>query len=194
VVPPEPDWTRLFEDVALLQRGHFLLSSGRHSSAYIQVAQLLQYPDLAARALGALAGRFAGRGIEVVAGPAIGAVIIAYEVARSLHARAIWTERVDERMVLRRSLRVQPGERALVVEDVITTGGSAREVRDILAAAGAVVVGFAALVDRRGESQPGDLPVEALVRLPLPVYAAAHCPLCAEGAPLMKPGSRVAAR
>ena len=189
-VVPQRDWSRLLEDVAMLQRGHFLLTSGLHSPVYIQAARLLQHPGLASPVFRALAQPFVGRGIQVVAGPAIGAIIIAYEVARYLNARAVWTERVDGRMTLRRSFEITPGERTLIVEDVITTGGSILEVRDALVPAGAEVVGIAALIDRRGADRLEDTPVEALVRMPLPTYPPDACPLCAAGTPLVKPGSR----
>ncbi len=183
-------WARLLEDVAMVERGHFLLSSGLHSSVYVQVARLLQHPDLATRALATMARTFRDRNVQLVAGPALGAVVIAYDVARYLGARAVWTERVDGRMALRRSFAVAPGERTLVVEDVITTGGSVAEVKDVLEAAGAEVVAFSALVNRLGQNRLGGLPVEALVRLDLPTYSAEACPMCAEGLPLTKPGSR----
>lgn len=184
------DWSRLLEEVGMLERGHFLLSSGLHSPVYVQVARLLQHPRIATAVFEEMARPFVDRGIQLVAGPAIGAVIIAYEVARYLGARATWTERVDGRMALRRSFSVAPGERALIVEDVITTGGSVLEVRDALAAAGASVVAIGTVVDRLGIERLGGLPVEALVRMPLPTYAPETCPLCAEGIPLTKPGSR----
>ncbi len=184
------EWARLLEDVAMVERGHFLLSSGLHSPVYVQVARLLQHPHLATRALAAMAGPFRDRDVQVVAGPAVGAVVIAYDVARYLGARAVWTERVDGRMALRRSFAVAPGERALVVEDVITTGGSVGEVKDVLEAAGAEVVGIAALINRFGQGRLSGTPIEALVRLDLPTYPAGACPMCTEGAPLTKPGSR----
>jgi orotate phosphoribosyltransferase len=180
----------VLEMVNMVERGHFLLSSGLHSPVYVQVARLLQHPGPSGRACAALARPFAGRAIDVVAGPAVGAVIIAYEVARRIGARAVWTERVDGRMALRRSFTVSPGERALVVEDVITTGGTLLEVRDVLTAAGAEVVAFAAVVDRRGADFLAGVPVHALVRMPLETYEAGACPLCAAGVPLVKPGSR----
>ena len=191
-VEGDRDWSRLLEEVAMVERGHFLLSSGLHSPVYIQVARLLQHPRIATAVFEAMARPFVDRGIQVVAGPAIGAVIIAYEVARYLSARAVWTERVDGRMTLRRSFSVAPGERALVVEDVITTGGSVLEVGDALTAAGAEVVGIAAVVDRLGTGRLANVPVEALVRMPLPTYSREACPLCGEGIPLVKPGSRAA--
>ena len=184
------DWSRLLEEVAMVERGHFLLSSGLHSPVYVQVARLLQHPRIATAVFEEMARPFADRGIQLVAGPAIGAVIIAYEVARYLGARATWTERVDGRMALRRSFSVAPGERALIVEDVITTGGSVLEVRETLVSAGADVVGIAAIVDRLGTDRLGDVPVEALARMPLPTHPREACPLCAEGIPLAKPGSR----
>ena len=137
----------LLREHGALQQGHFLLSSGMHSSHYIQCALLLQYPELTARVCAALAEPFRSEEVQVVLGPAIGAVVLAYETARQLRARALWAERSEGRMTLRRSFALSAGERVLVVEDVVTTGGSAKEVAALAERAGAVVVGVAAIVD-----------------------------------------------
>ncbi len=173
-----------------LQQGHFLLSSGMHSSHYVQCALLLQYPELTARICAALAEPFRGVGVQVVVGPAVGAVVLAYETARQLGARALWAERSEGKLTLRRSFRVEPGERVLVVEDVVTTGGSAREVALLTEEAGASVVGVAAVVDRSAGNHGLRWRFEPLARLEVEAYLPPLCPLCREGLPLVKPGSR----
>ena len=151
-----------FRRTGALLEGHFVLSSGLHSTSYLQCALLLQHPAEAARIGSALAERFPGQGIETVAAPAIGGLIIGYEVARSLGARFIWTEREAGRMTLRRGFTVRPGESVLVVEDVVTTGGSTRETIDALTAAGARVVGAASIIDRSGGRADVGVPRVAL--------------------------------
>lgn len=172
-------------------RGHFLLTSGRHSDTYLEKFRLLERPDLTESVVRALADRFRDAGVQVVLGPAIGGIIVAYEMARQLGVRAIFAERQDGRLTLRRGFRVQPGERCLVVEDVVTTGGSVREAVDVARQAGADVVGVAVLADRSG-GRVLDLgvPVEYLVSLDAPAWAADECPLCRAGVPLEKRGSR----
>jgi orotate phosphoribosyltransferase len=187
----EEDVLRLLERCGALQQGHFLLSSGLHSPQYVQCALLLQDPEATARVCAALVRPFRDSGVQVVAGPAIGAIPLVYEAARQLRARGIWTERVEGRMQLRRSFRVAPGERVLVVEDVVTTGGSAREVVELMRQLRADVVGVASLVDRTGGIDPGfGVPFTSLVRLELAAYDPVHCPLCQAGMPLHQPGSR----
>jgi orotate phosphoribosyltransferase len=171
--------------------GHFILSSGLHSASYLQCALVLQHPA-EAEALGrALAAHFAGQRIQTVAAPAIGGLIIGYEVARSLGARFIWTERDAEgRMQLRRGFSVQQGESVLVVEDVITTGGSTRETIEALRALGVRVVGAASIIDRsQGRADTG-VPRIALATLDVPATAPASCEACARGEEAIKPGSR----
>lgn len=180
----------LLREHGALQQGHFLLSSGMHSSHYIQCALLLQYPDLTARVCAALAEPFRSEEVQAVVGPAIGAVVLAYETARQLRARALWAERSEGRMTLRRSFTLSPGERVLVVEDVVTTGGSAKEVVALAERAGATVVGVAAIVDRSAGGHGLRWRFEPLVRLDVEAYLPPLCPLCREGVPVVKPGSR----
>lgn len=172
------------------QKGHFCFSSGRHSDQYLQCAQVLQYPDYAALLCGELAQHFREDGIDVVVGPALGGIIIAYEVARSLGIRAMFAEREEDKMLLRRGFQVEEGERVLVVEDVVTTGSSVNEVMELVTDRGGKVVGVGVLVDRsRGRAQFGVKTV-SLLKLDLIDYSPAECPLCAQGIPLIKPGSR----
>ena len=186
----EAEVVALLQRHGALQQGHFLLSSGMHSSHYVQCALLLQYPELTARICASLAEPFRGVGVQVVVGPAVGAVVLAYETARQLGARALWAERSEGKLTLRRSFRVEPGERVLVVEDVVTTGGSAREVALLAEEAGASVVGVAAVVDRSAGNHGLRWRFEPLARLEVEAYLPPLCPLCREGLPLVKPGSR----
>lgn len=186
----EPEVLDLLRAHGAIQEGHFLLSSGMHSSHYVQCALLLQYPAVTERVCAALAAPFRAEGVQVVVGPAVGAVVLAYETARQLGARALWAERSEGRMALRRTFSLQPGERVLVVEDVVTTGGSAKEVAVLAERAGAVVVGVSAVVDRSGGAHGLRWRFEPLVRLEVEAYLPPLCPLCREGLPLVKPGSR----
>ncbi|MEB3197723.1 MAG: orotate phosphoribosyltransferase [Candidatus Sericytochromatia bacterium] len=178
---------RLLQTEALLE-GHFALSSGLHSPRYVQCARLLQHPPQAAWAAEALA-RQMETPCDVVVGPALGGVIIAHELARALQVRALFTERVEGAMMLRRGFTLAPGERVLIVEDVITTGGSAAEAAACVRALGAEVVGYACLVDRGGAGGL-DAPCQALLALSVPTFAPADCPACRAGEPVIKPGSR----
>ena len=179
----------LVETGALLE-GHFLLSSGLHSDRYVQCARLLRLPDKAEIAFGALAELWRDRKIDKVVGPALGAVVAAYELARQLGCEGIFTERVDGAMALRRGFDITAGERVLVVEDVVTTGKSAREVADLARSRGAEVVGLASLIDR--SVCPPDFvdDFRALVRLEFATYKPEECPLCKAGGAPVKPGSR----
>ncbi len=180
----------ILERTNVLQRGHFRFSSGRHSDKYLQCAQLLQYPDYAAVVCGELAQHFRQEGIDVVVGPAMGGIVIAYEVARTLGVRSIFAEREQDRLVLRRGFHIDKNERALVVEDVVTTGASVNEVMEIVAQEGGHVVGTGILIDRsRGRAQFGVKTV-SLLEMDLVDYSPAECPMCQQGIPLQKPGSR----
>ena len=184
-----------FYETGAYLRGHFRLTSGLHSSEYLQCALVLQYPQHAetfgrmlAAELQTLAG---GRKVDVVASPAIGGLVIGHEVARALGARFIFTERDPSgKMTLRRGFAVEPGEAAVVVEDVITTGGSTREVVEILKQAGARVVGAGSIIDRSGGGADVGAPRVALKTLQVIAYQPDECPHCRAGEPLIKPGSR----
>lgn len=180
---------QVFKACGALLEGHFLLSSGLHSSQYLQCALVLQHPAHAEKLCSLLAWPFQGQGIQAVAAPAMGGIIVAHEVARSLGARALFTERAEGRMTLRRGFQIAQGERTLVVEDVITTGGSTREVVQVVEEHGGKVVGVGCLVDRSGGA-PLEMERHALVRLEIANYPPQSCPLCQEGRPLVKPGSR----
>jgi orotate phosphoribosyltransferase len=196
VTPQAESILELFRSTGSYLNGHFRLTSGLHSPAYLQCALVLQYPRHAAE-LGGLLGdelrNLATEPVSVVASPALGGLIIGHEVARALDARFIFTERDQNRqMNLRRGFAVTPGEPALVVEDVVTTGGSTRDVVDCLRAAGARPVAAGSVVDRSGGRADVGVPRLALVTLEVVTYDPADCPLCAQGIPVVKPGSRPA--
>ncbi|RKQ60586.1 orotate phosphoribosyltransferase [Thermovibrio guaymasensis] len=177
---------------AFLQ-GHFLLSSGLHSPYYLQCARVLQYPKYSEILCKELARRIKEKvsDFDFVIAPAIGGIIVSYETARHLGVRGIFAERVDGRLTLRRGFEIKPGERAVVVEDVVTTGKSTRETIEVVKSHGGEVVAVGSLVDRSGGKVDFGVPFTTLWRLEVPVYQPENCPLCREGkVPLVKPGSR----
>lgn len=181
---------RLLESCGALRRGHFLLSSGLHSSAYVQCALLLEEPRRAREVGQALAAALAPAQIDSVLAPALGGVIIGHEVAAALGVPFRFTEREGERMALRRGFGLARGERVAVVEDVVTTGKSTAETIAVAQGAGAEVVAIGSIIDRSGGRHRFEQSYAALVRLDLPAYEADVCPLCAGGEPPVKPGSR----
>ena len=180
----------LFRRVGALLEGHFRLSSGLHSSGYLQCALVLQHPREAETCGAEIANRVRDLQPAIVLSPALGGIVIGQEVARALGVRAIFAERQDGTLTLRRGFSLDPGERVLVVEDVVTTGGSTRETMAVARSAGATVIGAAAIIDRSGGQQNLDVPFHALATIDLPVYQPEACPLCARGEPVVKPGSR----
>jgi orotate phosphoribosyltransferase len=181
-----------FKDTGALLEGHFVLSSGLHSTVYLQCAIALQQTNDAVEFGEALAAQFRDLQIETVASPAIGGIVIGYEVARQLGVRFIWTEREQGRMTLRRGFTVRPGERILVVEDVITTGGSTRDTIEALQAAGASVVAAASIIDRSGGSADVGVPRVSLATLNVAAVSPVECDACQRGENVVKPGSRAA--
>lgn len=171
--------------------GHFQLSSGRHSDTYLQCALALQDPPFAVRLGHELADRLpSGLAIDVVASPALGGILAGFVVAQALGRRFVFTERKDGAMELRRGQVVAGGDRVLVVEDVLTTGGSAREAAAVIEAAGGTVAGYAAIVDRSTADHPLPFDATALLRIDARTWDADVCPLCADGVPIDRPGSR----
>jgi orotate phosphoribosyltransferase len=164
--------------------GHFKLTSGRHSGTYFEKFQVLQYPAYTQRLCGLIAGHFRDSNVELVAGPTTGGIILSFEVARQMGLRGIFAETVGEERRFLRGFRVNPGERVLVVDDVLTTGGSIRQVIDAVRRAGGEPVGVAVLVDRTGGKVDFGLPFFACLELVVPSYEAAECPQCREGVPL----------
>lgn len=179
----------LFRSSGALLEGHFRLSSGLHSSGYLQCALVLQHPRHAAALGEAIAGAVRAHGASVVLSPALGGIVIGQEVARALDVRAIFAERQEGALTLRRGFSLSSTDRVLVVEDVVTTGGSTRETMAVAHEAGAMVVGAAAIIDRGAATDLG-VPFLALARVSLPTSDPTACPLCARGEPLVKPGSR----
>src|SRR5512143_3668548 len=180
----------IYKKTGALLSGHFLLSSGLHSEQYLQSALVLQQPDIATKLCLALAEHFKNSSIEVVIAPALGGVFVSHETARALGVRALFAERVNGELSLRRGFTISPGERVLVVEDVITTGKSTKETIRVVQQAGGVAVAAASLVDRSGGKADLGVPYKSLVTLNVPTYPAEACPLCKAGSHPVKPGSR----
>lgn len=186
----ETEILKTFREHSALLEGHFILSSGLHSDRYIQCALVLQHPRVAEQLCGELAQALAGLGATLVAAPALGGILVAHEVARALGIRALFTERQEGVMTLRRGFSLSSGEPALVVEDVMTTGLSTRETVECVQKAGGKVVGVGALIDRSGGKVELGVPKAALLTLNIQNYEPANCPLCKSGIPAVKPGSR----
>lgn len=185
---------QLFERTGAYLRGHFRLTSGLHSPEYLQCARVLQFPEHAetlGQQLAEAVRKLNPAAVAVVASPAVGGLIIGHEVARALQARCIFTERdASGKMTLRRGFRVEPGENAVVIEDVITTGGSTREVCDVLKEAGARIIAAGSIIDRSGGKADVGVQRVALESMNVTAYGEAECPMCRDGVPVEKPGSR----
>ncbi|HAM38731.1 MAG TPA: orotate phosphoribosyltransferase [Elusimicrobia bacterium] len=177
---------KLFKAKKALLEGHFLLTSGLHSDKYMQCAKILQYPDIAEGIAKLLIKKIKAKKIDVVVSPAIGGIVIGQELARILKCRAIFCERENGKMTLRRGFEIKKNEKCLVVEDVITTGGSVKEIINIIKDYGGVVIGVACVVDR---SDMSDL-ISAALKINIKTYKSLECPLCKKGLVLVKPGSR----
>ncbi len=181
-----------FEEAGAIQKGHFKLTSGVHSDTYIQCAQIMQHPGFMHNLCSELGRKFRGDDIDVIVGPAIGGIIMAHVMARVLGpwVRAIFTERENGKMTLRRSFEIKEGEKVLVVEDVTTTGSSVREVIDIVNSRKGKVVGVGVLIDRSGGKVDFGIKTEKLLTVDIKTYLPEECPLCKKGIPAVKPGSR----
>ncbi len=183
-----------FREQGALLEGHFVLSSGLHSPKYLQCALALQMPNDAAHYGSMIAGHFERQQFDTVASPAIGGLVIGFSVAQALGVRFLWTERQNGEMTLRRGFTLTPGERILVVEDVITTGGSTRECIAALERNGGKVVAAASIIDRSNGTADVGVPRTSLVSLDVPSYSPETCPLCEAGIEAVKPGSRTAGK
>lgn len=180
----------IFERTGVLLEGHFRLTSGLHAAKYLQCAQLLQYPHEAGPLCEQLAEYFKDAGATVVAGPATGGIILAYEVAKYLGVKNIFGERENGVMTFRRGFKLDPSDKVLVLEDVVTTGGSVKELIECVRALGAEVIGVASLVNRSGGRVDFGVPFKSLVNLDITTYQPEDCPMCKEGSVAYKPGSR----
>jgi orotate phosphoribosyltransferase len=179
----------ILEREEAVRKGHFLLTSGLHSDTYVQCARVLQYPHLAESLAAEIAKAFSGKELDLVVSPALGGIIIGYMVAMALRKRMLFAERFEGGLALRRGQSISPGEKALIVEDVITTGGSVKELIDVVEDAGAQVVGVGALIERGGARDFG-MSKRVLLELEASAWEAGSCPLCREGVKLEAPGSR----
>ena len=186
----EDDLLALFRQSGALHEGHFRLSSGLHSPGYLQCALVLQHPREAEMLGAGLAEHVVSLGARAVLSPALGGIVIGQEVGRALGVRAIFAERQDSALVLRRGFVLEPGEKVVVVEDVLTTGLSTRETIAVATHAGAEVVAACAIVDRSGGNHGLGVPFHSLLTMRFPTYQPESCPLCQQGVPIVKPGSR----
>ena len=181
---------KAFEDNSAILKGHFLLTSGRHSDRYVQCALVMQHPDVCAELAEVLASKLPPVSVDVTIGPAMGGITLAYEMGRRLGTRALFAEREDGKMSLRRGFGLKPGERVLVCEDVVTTGGSAKEVADMAKAMGCEVTAIACLIDRSGGKAELGYPLLSVLKMEVTSWAQEECPLCKAGSAPYKPGSR----
>lgn len=187
----------LFKESHALLEGHFLLSSGKHSNRYVQCARLLQHPEMAEKVVAKIVEKVKDLDVDLIVGPAMGGIIVAYELGRQLKKPAIFTEREDNIMTLRRGFEIKEGEKILISEDVVTTGKSSLETLKVLESHGGKVIGLCCLVDRTGKENPflikenGEkLPIYSAMKLHIDTYEKDDCPLCKEGSKPVKPGSR----
>ena len=183
---------KILRDTGAILDGHFLLTSGLHSPTYVEKFKVIQYPQYTTQLCSMIARHFAGDNVQVVAGPTVGGIILAFEVARQLGVRALYAERDGERRVFRRSLTLAPGERVLVVDDILTTGGSVREVIDEVVRRRGEVIGAGILVDRTKDKIELGVPLFSCLKVSIPAYRQEECPQCQAGIPLVKPGSKPA--
>ncbi|NOR16060.1 MAG: orotate phosphoribosyltransferase [Candidatus Aminicenantes bacterium] len=184
------DILKIFKDSGALLQGHFILTSGLHSDAYFQCALVFQYPWHAETLCRGIVEHFQDDKIDVVVSPAVGGIVLGQEIARLLGVRAIFAERVDGKMTLRRGFQISPGERVLLAEDVTTTGGSVKEVLKAVETAGGDVIAVTAVVDRSGGSVEFGVPYFSLFQMEVHNFKPEACPLCQAGSAAVKPGSR----
>jgi len=180
----------IFHKTGVIQEGHFVLSSGRHADKYLQCAKVLQHPEYANELGENIAGIWQNEDIDVVIGPAIGGIIVSYIAAQALGVRSVFTERKEGKMKMRRSFELSPGDRVLIVEDVVTTGGSVREVIELLEERDVNIVGISPLVDRSGGQVSFPYTYKPVLQIFVNSYPADECELCEQGVPITKPGSK----
>ena len=182
---------KILEETGALIEGHFLLSSGQHSNQYIQCAKALRFPWHAEQIIKILCDKVRDMGMNIIVGPAMGGIITSYEIGRQLNLESIFTERINGQVTLRRGFSIKTGTNILISEDVITTGKSTLEVRNLMEEMGANVLGVACIVDRRPMNMDIGLPVFSGIKLNIKIYKEKDCPMCKQGIKLVKPGSRV---
>lgn len=187
----EKEIIEIFKKTGAFLQGHFKLSSELHSAQYLQCACVLQHPEYAEKLCSALAEKFMNEKIETVIAPALGGIIVSYEVARALKAKSLFAERVDGKMTLKRGFTLSGGEKVLVVEDVVTTGLSTGEVVEVVRSFGASVIGVGCLIDRSSKKLDFGAPFKSLVKMDIPTFEPQNCPLCKDKIPITKPGSRI---
>jgi orotate phosphoribosyltransferase len=186
----EQEVKELLIETGAIMDGHFLLTSGLHSPHYVEKFNVLQQPKYTEKLCQAMAEKFKGANIETVVGPVTGGILLAHETGKALGTRAIFTERVDGKMTFRRGFSLHEGERCLIVEDIVTTGGSIKEVIEVVKAHGGIPVAVSMLVDRSGgKANFGDVPCTALLHMDVETYKPEECPLCKQGVPMTKRGS-----
>ena len=190
MISNENDILEIFKKTGALLQGHFLLTSGRHSNKYFQCAKVLQYPEYTEQVCSIIADYFKDYDIDTVISPAMGGIIVGQEVARQLNKRSIFAEREDKKLTLRRGFTIDKGEKILVCEDVVTTGGSVFEVIDIVKDLGGEVVGVGFIVDRSNGKVDFGYPQKSTMKMEVVSYTPEECPLCKENIPVVKPGSR----
>lgn len=190
MISNENNILEIFKKTGALLQGHFLLTSGRHSNMYFQCAKVLQYPEYTEQVCSIIADYFKNYEIDTVISPAMGGIIVGQEVARQLNKRSIFAEREDKKLTLRRGFTISKGEKILVCEDVVTTGGSVFEVIEIVKEQGGEVVGIGFIVDRSNGKVDFGYPQKSTMKMEVVSYSPDECPLCKENIPVVKPGSR----
>lgn len=180
----------VFEETGALLTGHFQLRSGLHSNRFFQAALVLQYPDKSAHLCAELAQKVANLGATAVISPAVGGLIVGQDVARALGVRAIFADKDNDNLILKRGFKIKPGEKVVVAEDVVTRGGRVQQTLDLVRSLGGIPVAAVAIVDRSSGNASFDVPFFSLLQLSLPAYEPANCPLCQEGHPIEHPGSK----
>ncbi|MCD7974255.1 MAG: orotate phosphoribosyltransferase [Phascolarctobacterium sp.] len=184
----EKDAMKMLEETQAVLHGHFLLTSGLHSPMYVEKFNVLQHPKYTEKLCQEIARRYADANVEIVVGPVTGGILLSHEVGKALGTRAIFTERENGKMTLKRGFHIEPGMRVLVVEDIVTTGGSVREVMDVVKEQGGELVGVGLLVDRSGGKVDFGIRTEALLHLDVEIFSPEDCSLCKEGKPFTKRG------
>jgi len=182
---------QLFKDAGAFLEGHFVLTSGLHSPHYVEKFRILEHPAITARLCAQIAEDFSDAGATIIVGPMTGGILLAHEVGKTLGIRAMFTERIDGKMMFRRGFRITPEDRILLVEDIVTTGGSIFEVIDAVKETGAEILGLGFLVDRSGGRVDFGIPSKPLITLDVVAYQPETCPLCQQGIPTSKPGSSI---